>query len=193
MLKQEYLEIVLDPKTESKFYQSKDQVRYSKYKKGEQYYEGDNPELIKSYELDMKILSLLEGLGYPMEELGTFLYKELIHEVCSEIKDMSTREDVEKCKSLMEELSQPFSSIYHLVAREYLDIGIKTFHKEIGKALDKIDSRKIDESLALKVYGSNPDSLDYGKQALLFAGYILGRFSKSYKVPKTKKLKIETI
>ena len=193
MLNQEYLECILNPESESKFYQSKDLVDYSKYKKGEPYYdENISPELKEEYEIDMKILSLLENLGYPMDELGTFLYKELIHELCREIKGMTKREDMKKCDDLISELGKPFSRIYHLVAREYLEIGIKSFHLNVESALDKIDSSKVDELLALRVYGSNPEQLDYGKQALLYAGYILGRYSKSYEMPKIKRIGIQS-
>lgn len=187
MKKEELKKMALDGSAFAKYMMQKDMLKYEKYKLGKM---EDSSDYVK---IDMKILSLLESLGYPMDMIGSYMYKELIHYIYDKIKDIEKRSDLEKARELIKELEEPFSSIYYQVASEYLEIGIKKFHISIEKMLKKIDSKKIDSSLAIKVYGSKYEPMSYGLQAMLFSGYIAGKYEKSYEKPIVKSLGIKEI
>ena len=164
----------------------KDKEKYELYKKEE--LKNINEETRR----ELKILDILERLGYPMNELGTYLYKDLINEVCDEMKDVSTRRDIDKCRILLQELTDIYSNLYHYIAREWKEMGIKTFHLYIGQATERIDKEKIDKELSKKIYGNNHKSQDYGLHAFQIAAYTLNKYSydniEVYKQPKIKKL-----
>ena len=164
----------------------KDKEKYELYKKEE--LKNINEETRR----ELKILDILERLGYPMNELGTYLYKDLINEVCDEMKDVSTRRDIDKCRILLQELTDIYSNLYHYIAREWKEMGIKTFHLYIGQATERIDKEKIDKELSKKIYGNNNNSQDYGLHAFQIAAYTLNKYSydniEVYKQPKIKKL-----
>ena len=164
----------------------KDKEKYELYKKEE--LKNINEETRR----ELKILDILERLGYPMNELGTYLYKDLINEVCDEMKDVSTRRDIDKCRILLQELTDTYSNLYHYIAREWKEMGIKTFHLYIGQATERIDKEKIDKELSKKIYGNNNNSQDYGLHAFQIAAYTLNKYSydniEVYKQPKIKKL-----
>ena len=164
----------------------KDKEKYENYKKGEL------KSIDEETNKDLKILDILERLGYSMNELGTYLYKDLIKEVCDEMKDVSTRRDMDKCRILLSELTNIYSNLYHYIAREWKEMGIKTFHLYIGQATERIDKEKIDQELSKKIYGNNPKPQDYGLHAFQIAAYTLNKYSydntKKYQQPKVKKL-----
>ena len=164
----------------------KDKEKYELYKKGEL------KNIDEETKKELKILDILERLGYPMNELGTYLYKDLINEVCDEMKGVSTRRDIDKCRILLQELTDTYSNLYHYIAREWKEMGIKTFHLYIGQATERIDKEKIDKELSKKIYGNNHNSQDYGLHAFQIAAYTLNKYSydniKVYEQPKIKKL-----
>ena len=119
----------------------KDKEKYESYKKEE--LKNINEETRR----ELKILDILERLGYPMNELGTYLYKDLINEVCDEMKDVSTRRDIDKCRILLQELTDIYSNLYHYIAREWKEMGIKTFHLYIGQATERIDKEQMRQAI----------------------------------------------
>ena len=164
----------------------KDKENYEKYKNGEL----TNPK--EEIEKDVKILDILERLGYPMNELGTYLYKDLIKEVCDEMKDISIKKDIEKCKYILSELTNTYSSLYHYIAREWKEIGIIPFHLYIEQAIEKIDKKKIDKELSEKIFGNNKKTKNYGFKAFQISAYTLNKYSykdtKTYHKSKIKEL-----
>ena len=137
----------------------------------------------------MKILSLLEGLGYPIEHFGTYLYKELILDIYDEVK--GAIQNNTEAKGLMDELIDPYSGLYRELASDYLEIGPKTFHKYIKEAIDARDSKNATGPLTLTIQGLSENYIDYGIQAIYLAAYIYGSMSeKKTKKGKRKEKKI---
>ena len=162
--------------------QAKDLERYRNYKKGEL-------DKIDDRELDMRILSLLEELGYPIENIGTYLYKELISYIYEDVgKAIQTNIDN---KELMYELLEPYSGLYRGLASDYLEIGTKSFHKYVKEAIALRDSKTATEPLTLTIEGLSDNYIDYGVQAMFLAAYIYGSMSeKKTKKGKRKEKKI---
>lgn len=65
-------------------------------------------------------------------------------------------------------------------------MGVKSFHFYIEEAISKIDENSIDKELAVKIFGSNPEDLNYGLQAFQLACYASNRYSMGpdFKKPK---------
>ena len=161
----EKLNMLIDGTSYAMFEAHLDKEAYEKSKKGEL------EEISEIQERDIKILRILEGLGYPMDELGTYLYKDVIAEAYEKVKDVSSRRDMDKCRDLMASLNDAYSDFYRWIARDDKEMGVKSFHFYIGEAISKIDDDSIDKELAIKVFGSNPEDLNYGLQAFQLACY----------------------
>ncbi len=163
---------------------NQDIEKYAKFKAGEKQELSDNDSR------SMNILSMLEGLGYPMDELGTYLYKWVIAEVCDSLEGVTgKRTDMDRCRDLLAQLNDGFSQIYRNVAVEYLEMGLKSFHLYIQQAIEKIDFEKADSNLSYQIFGANPTEQNYGLQAFQLATYTLGLCAKKeVHPPVVKKL-----
>jgi hypothetical protein len=75
-------------------------------------------------------------------------------------------------EELLQELQSPFSQFYFDVARNDLDIGLKTFHSYIEHALESVDYGKADTTLLLDIYSNFSKETDYGEHALMIAEYV---------------------
>ncbi len=162
-------------------------IAFNSYTDYNQYREGNAKETTS-----VKILSLLDNLGYPMDELGTYLYKELIENIIERIKNVNTFEEIKECREYLKDLRKEYSQTYHSIAREDLELGISSFHEYIREALSKVDYSKADMNLIKKLYSRSGYNLDYGEQAFLFASYILGKLeiedNMSNDIPNIRKL-----
>lgn len=166
---EETLSMILSGSDFAYFVASKDKGMYAKYKNNE------HQELTISDSKSMNILSILDRLGYPMDELGTYLYKEMISEISDSLVGIEgKRSDMDKCRDILASLSDGYSSFYHSVAREYLEMGIRSFHLYIERAIAKINYDAIDLALSAQIFGSNPPEQTYGLQAFQLAAYTLG-------------------
>ncbi len=146
-----------------------DKVQYSLYKTG---------EVIDETKIEeMQILKILEELGYPMEELGTYLYKCVIKRAYDEIRENDLRHNSEGIENLMLSLNYKLSNLYHDVARNDLDMGVKSFHQYIDAALLDVDDEKANASLKKDIYGDKMPN-GYGTGALMIALYLEGRQDK---------------
>lgn len=119
----------------------------------------DVPE---EYQLLIRILKLLEDMGFPMNEVGTYLYKMMIESIIIRLLD-----NIEL--NLLANLNNMYSQFYVDIARNDLDIGIKTFHKLIISSIEKIDYTKFNNS----VIGSHIGSHNYASSAYLIAKHLL--------------------
>lgn len=147
------------------------------------YQESKLEEVTESKELEMKTLGILEKLGFPMDEAGTYLYKNMILKVVEEMENGVNSND------LLLQMKQPYSQFYLDVARNDLDIGIKTFHGYINKALEKVDITKQDENLFVKIFGDVEENIDYGEQAFILGNYVTCKYeSTKNNKPAIKKL-----
>lgn len=159
----------------------KDKNLYDQVKEGKQLV------LTSGQELDMKIISALDKLGYPMDELGTYIYKELISTLYDKIQHLD-RKDIDEAMKIVEELDNAYSNLYWTEAREYLEMSVKKYHLYIEQAIDNIDVDKIDNKFASKVFGKNPAELNYGRSAFQIASYIASKYMIKYNNVKVKKL-----
>src|SRR5699024_9897097 len=101
---------------------------------------------------EVEILSILEKLGFPMSQLGTYLYKDVIVEVCNIINEGEITSN-NKRRKLIARLNDGYDEIYKQIASEDKEIGCKTFHSYIEGAIKDIDETRTDTSLAEKIYG----------------------------------------
>lgn len=139
---------------------------------------------------EMEILFLLERLGYPMEETGTYLYKDVIEKAAGLLRNVSTREEVRACKDLIVQMKTINSQFYFDIARNDLDLGLNSFHKYVQKAMAKVDYSKADPTLLFQIYSGLPEEMDYGEHAFVLSSYVVGILKpKTPEVPKIKMLK----
>lgn len=162
---------------------SYDKTCYSAYK------EGKLAEMSFETEQEMRILELLEQLGFPMDDAGTYLYKNMIARAVRKISDVSTREEILACKDLVTQMKTPYSQFYVDVARNDLDMGVTSFHRCVQRALSKVDATKAEPMLLFQIYSNFTEDMDYGEQAFVLSSYVAGFLKpKMPEVPKIKML-----
>lgn len=148
-----------------------DKKQYYRYKDDEKIKNGEYVSELSTYQMDeIRIMSILERLGFSLDEVGTYLYKELVINVYSDIEKTG--------ENLLEELKNPYSSYYQQIARGYYEMGVKTFHKYINSAIESIDETKVDESLVETIFGNDIVNSGYGIRAYEIAAYMV-RIDKS--------------
>ena len=161
--KAERIEMALQGTSYAMYEAARDKNNFQKYQTKD--IEDLSEEAIK----DMKILDVLQQLGYPMDELGTYLYKDMIREVYDKLEKMSTPKEVYQYKAILSELRKPFSNSYLYIAREWKEMGIKSFHLYIQKALSKVDEQSSNKKLSKEVYGGKLDRQNYAVNAYRIA------------------------
>lgn len=146
---------------------------------------GKELNLNEQRQMELDILKLLNELGYPMDEIGTYLYKNVIIKVVENLNEGMEYENV------LIGLINPYSQFYLDLARFDLDMGVKTFHTYITEAKNKIDNNKINENLKENILGISNQPLDNGVKSLLIASYVQNNLLNQQKNNKyTKVLKI---
>lgn len=154
----------------------KDKESYEAYKK--------NHELIGDASVEeLEIIAILEKLGYPTGEVGTYLYKALIVCVLDYLRGFPVRREVLSEEELKEQLDNPFSQLFFDIARNDMDLGIKTFHAAITRASANIDVASVDRDIINQIFAGNYEPINYSSNALNIAKYYfeLGSFKKSDK------------
>ena len=148
----------------------------------------------KLYSDGLKVYMILRKLGYPGDQIGTAYMAELIEEVMHNLpKYGGTRKEIPVYKSIMEKLEDPFSNYYHFVAREWLEVGIRSYHNDLKEAVNNIDESKVDKELAMKINGSKPIDLNYGLQAFQIAAYLSGFYFFEDNVSEYKPAKVKLL
>ena len=142
------------------------------------YKSGNISDITEIEKLKMETLDLLESLGYPMNELGTYLYKDVIMSIREQIGQVETREDVRKSASILEEAKSAFSQLYFNLARNERDMGVKEYHRILSKSLSKVDYEKASPELLYKIYGNFPFEMDYGENAFALANFLNRQIEK---------------
>ena len=120
---------------------SQDYLDYKSFKKGEL------TEVSEEKLQAMQILELLENLGFPMEMTGTYLYKEVILSAAKKLQAFNSRRDLGVCKDLLAQMKDAYSNFYFDIARNDLEMGVRTFHLALVEALEKVDSTKANQIL----------------------------------------------
>ena len=165
---------------------NEDKENYKLYKQG--YTRDLSEEEIEG----MQVLWVLYKLGYSDDELGTYLYKDVIIKICNRLKNASNKDILDEYNVLISELSDAFSLFYRYAAREDKEMGVKPFHLYIEKAINNINDDAVDKEISMEIYGDNPGELNYGLNALQIAACILDKYSfentREYKKPLVKRL-----
>lgn len=114
-----------------------DRERYNKFKTT-----GTKP--IDKYEKDaMEIISILERLGFSLDEIGTYLYKELIMSMYQEIKN--NEEITEKIDDMGERLTKKLT-------HDLLEMERDLYEELVKESIDSIDGSNVDIELSEKVF-----------------------------------------
>lgn len=121
---------------------------------------------------DMEILSILDGLGFPMDNIGTYLYKNMIVKVVHHLGGTDSFGQAISQDKLLQQLKSPFSQFYFDVARNDLDMGIKTFHSYIEGMLENVNYENAEPTLLFEVYSNFSEETDYGEHAFIIGKYV---------------------
>ena len=92
----------------------------------------EQPEL----KLGDQILKFLFDNGFPINEYGTYLYKDVIESGVNKLVPTTTMVEISEVEKQMQD---PFSQFYFDVARNDNDLGVKTFHDSIQHSYLKIN------------------------------------------------------
>lgn len=139
------------------------------------------------YIKDMYILETLNKLGFPIDQIGTYLYKDIISEIMYRIdNDTEILDNEEKKNKLLSELNNvsKTSQFYTLVALEYNELPIKRFKDAIDESISKIENK--DEETEIAIFGIN-NGLSFGEQAYMIATYVKDEYQDE--LGKIKKIK----
>ena len=135
--------------------------------------------------LEMEVLSVLDRLSFPLQDVGTYLFKDMIVKAIQELDGYDAFGNVITEDELLHQMRQPFSQFYVDVARNELDMGIKTFHTHIERTLEDVDYKKADVSLLYEIYSNFSNETDYGEHAFIIAKHM--RNTNKKKAPQFKK------
>lgn len=124
---------------------------------------------------DVEVLDILFKLGFPKDERGTYCYKDMIVQAIHHLDGFDVRHDPISEDELLKQMQSKYSQFYFDIARNDLDIGIKTFHTYINHALSSVDYACVDPSVLSEIYGDFSEEADYGKHAFVIAKNIYGR------------------
>lgn len=165
--------VCIDGVNEVLYITHNDKINYIMYKnKEEKYYSEDE-------NLDLEILELLEKNGFSIEQLGTYLYKDVIKNVIKRMKESKSEKDIEQLKL---ELFNPYSQFYVNIARFDNDMGVKTFHNYISQAITTIDYNNVPSTLVK----TRIENENYGELALDLAIYTLEPTLNPEIIPQNK-------
>ncbi len=154
-------------------YFDKSAEKYSVYK------DGALSNMSEEEQQEMNVLEVLEQLGFPMDKTGTYLYKEIIMKTMEELEMVETKEEERNLKTAME---NSYSQFYLDIARNNLDIGLKSFHGYIQLAYEE---RKRSINTERRI-GKRDVYSDYRTEAILIAKHIMTSNNK-IKAPQAVK------
>ena len=141
-----------------------DKKAYEAYKRTQEVVEGASIE-------ELEILNILDELGYPLGEIGTYLYKALIVNILNYLWGVPIRREVLSEEELKEQLNNPFSQLFFDIARNDMDLGIKTFHAAINRASANVDIESVNRKMSEEIFSGDFDPVDYSFNALDIAKY----------------------
>ena len=130
---------------------------------------------IPEYNLsEMKVLDTLNELGFPMDYIGTLIYKDVIMATKSDLEEIINCGIIEKYEFLKETVENPYSEFYLNISRWQNDISVERLHNHIMNAIKSIDKDKINVDTVYKIFGSNNMEHSYGKAAIKIGLYSFG-------------------
>lgn len=117
----------------------------------------------------MEVLDFLEKLGFSIDNPGTYLYKDMVVKAMDYLNGTDNFGNSISRDELLQQMKKPFSQFYTDVARNNLDIGIKTFHAYVEQAIENISYANADAGLLFEVYSNFSQHSDYGEYAFAIA------------------------
>lgn len=136
--------------------------------------------LSEEEQLEVDTLKVLESLGYPLEQTGTYFYKDIIVKAIKQLQESTSKESYQE---LIVALNNDYSQFYFDIARNGYDVGLKTFHSciNISHQAKKIQNTSLQQRLGL-----DDPKMNYKQEALLIADYITENKTRK-EHPKIKK------
>lgn len=173
-LSKEELQKVFDELRNNKFSTKEHQSNIKEYN---EYKNGKLENISTEKEIEMKIFDTLIELGFSIENIGTFFYKELIMEI-SRTLNCKNVYGIEFCneETIKEMLNNRYSSIYIEIAKFYLEISCDTFHNRIKDAVKEVDISKTNKDLVVEIFEGHEDAKSYQEQALYIGKYIQNKY-----------------
>lgn len=147
-------------------------LAYDEKKEYEQYKSGSTEGFSEERLEQMEILSVLDKLRFPMDEVGTYFYKDVIVKAKRYLDGVDDFGNRISQGELLQELRSPYSQFYFDLARNDMDIGLKTFHSNIEHALESVDYGQADTTLLQEIYSNFSEEADYGEHALAISKYL---------------------
>lgn len=98
-------------------------------------------------EIDIEVLDYLKELGYSIDVIGIYYFKEMIVSIIEKISSFSSLEG-EEMQNLLNSIKEPYSQFYFDLSRNRHDVGITTYNEYIRQAL----SFEENENTGLKAY-----------------------------------------
>lgn len=160
--------------------------------------------------LEMKVISLLEEIGFPITEVGTYLYTEVIVKIINIITALESTKKIYKDhlkeqeiiniinnskQELIDELNNLTSNFYIELSNK--EINLSLFHSYIKKSIvdNNKDSKKEDKLFEEKI---SKEQISYGELAYKIANFIISNnkellnedFEITIPKDKTKTLKL---
>ena len=155
------------------------------YKQYLNYKENKLNDISEDKKKEMETLNLLEELGYSIEKVGTYFYKDMILKIVEYLENLEEVNGFKKYNKLLEELANHYSNFYFDLARNDLDVGIKTFHEILKNQISSIDHNNANEEKFHEVFGTKEiNNLDYVEKAFIISSYLY--LNKRIKREKTK-------
>lgn len=115
----------------------------------------------------LKVLEFLDDNGFSMNDLGTYLYKDVI---CRIIDFMNKSLKPSEIIELKNQLKDAYSQFYFDIARNEKDMGLKTFHLCIQIAIENMDTKKRNLGVINKI--CEQKKVNYGQLAWEIASYL---------------------
>lgn len=131
-------------------------------------------------DLSFIVLNVLENLGFSNNDLGFYVYAELIKKIVYMLG-----EGIDK-KDIIDNLMHNYSDLYFNVAHDN-DISTKTLHDYITDAFINIDGKHVNKKLSDNIFGRYSIN-SYGVKAYLIANYIRDNLMLFDNKPKVKVL-----
>ena len=129
-------------------------------------------EDVKEDEIEsFEVLLILDKLGYPLYEMGTYLFKDMIIEIGNLIDSWNENERENKYEELVEQLGDKSSKFYTRISSERLGISQFQFDKIILYACKLIDYERMNKELANEIFDGKFEAKKYQSMSIYIANY----------------------
>lgn len=146
-------------------------IKYDEYKKGVLLPE----ELNEREKKEIEVLKVLDQLNYPMNQTGTYFYKEVILNLVESFEYDLTADDYHY---LLSALDHDYSQFYFDISKSYYAISLATFHGCINLAFK--NNNRIPMNTINNYF---PPTTNYKEEAVNIASYITKKKKKTQNNP----------